>query len=117
MGTCTVAFKKRTGLSPTGRCVIADITLSSSYATGGDTITNASLGMSGVDAIIISGASETSGVVFAIDHPAVSSTDCKIKAYQDVTPAATAPLPEVAAATNLSTHVIRALVFGDLPNI
>ena len=113
MGTCTVSIKKRTGLAPTGKCVIADITLSSSYATGGDTIDPKTLELTSIDAVILSGASPTSGVVLAFAPGATN----KLKAYQDVTPAATAPLPEVAAATNLSTHVVRAVIYGDLPNI
>ena len=117
MGNCTVALVKKTGLSPTGTCKIVDITLSTSYATGGDTVTLASLGMSGVDALVLTGTSPVSGIALAVVHGAVPSTAPKIKAYQDVTPAATAPLPEVANATNLSTTVVRGIVYGDLPNI
>ena len=116
MGTCTVAIKKRTGLSPTGQTVVADITLSASYATGGDTLTLASLGMKAVSAVVLTGSSPTSGVALAVVHGAAETTAPLIKAYQDVTPAATAPLPEVANATNLSTHTVRAVVYGDLPN-
>lgn len=113
MGTATVAIRKRTGLSPTGTTVIADITLSASYATGGDTVTPASLGLVAIDAIILSGNSPTSGLVFGVSH----GTPTRIKAYQDNATAAAAPLGEVAAATNLTSHTVRAIVYGDLPNI
>lgn len=117
MGNCTVTIKRRTGLTPTGQTVIADIALSTSYATGGDTLVISDLGMRSVSAVLLSGSSPTSGVALSVVHAAADTTAPKIKAYQDVTPAATAPLPEVAAATNLSTHVVRAVVFGDLANV
>lgn len=117
MGNCTVAIKRRTGISTTGQTVIADVTMSASYATGGDTLLISDLGMKSVSAVILSGASPTSGVALSVVHGAAETTNPKIKAYQDVTPAATAPFAEVAAATNLSTHVVRAVVFGDLSNV
>src|SRR5437899_13086860 len=43
MGNCTVVIKKKSPLAPAGRAVVVDITLSSSYATGGDTVPIASL--------------------------------------------------------------------------
>lgn len=113
MGTCTVAIKRRTGLAPTGTVRTVDITLSASYATGGDTLTPASLEMTTIDAVVLTGSSPTSGLALAVVHGATT----KIKAYQDNAVAAAAPLGEVAAATNLSTHTVRAVVYGDLANI
>lgn len=121
MGTCTVAIKKRTGLTPTGRAVIADITFSASYADGGDTVTLASLELKTCSALMLSGdaavpagGADVSGRSLVVIHPAAETTDLKIAAY--VQGAGAGPLTEVAAATNMATVVVRAIAYGDLAN-
>ncbi len=113
MGTCAVSIKKRSGLGPTGQVRIVDISLSASYATGGDTLTPGSCDLTTIDAVVLTGASPTSGVVLAVAHGATT----KIKAHQDNAVAGASPLGEVAAASNQSTHTVRAVVYGDLTHI
>lgn len=118
MGNCSVVIKKAApGVAAAGLAKVIDISMSASYATGGDTLTPAQCGLKNIDAVILAGASPTSGVVLAPVQPTSFGGNVLMKAYQDVTPAATAPLPEVAAATNLSTHTVRALVIGDNPHV
>ena len=111
MGALTVTTRKRTGILPTGKAIIADIALSSSYATGGDTYTAANFGMTSVDAIILQ--SNAAGYNLSVDL-----TNSKVLAYQgDNTNAAAAPGIQVPAATNLSAVTVRALVIGDLSHV
>lgn len=112
MGTCTVAIKRKTGLTPTGSCVIADVTFSASYATGGDTLTRASLGLGRVSAVVVT--SDVVGRSLVVNHGANESTDPLVSAYQQG--AGAGPLTEVAAATNLSAVTFRVVAYGDLIN-
>jgi hypothetical protein len=45
----TVAIVKRSGLTPTGRAVVADVTFDSSYPAGGEPYTAAMFGLSKID--------------------------------------------------------------------
>lgn len=111
MGNCTVSIKRRTGLAPAGKCVIADITLSASYAAGGDTVLLADLGLTTLDALVLSGSN--GGYTMEVVHGATPTTAPKIKVYEDKAVAASTPLSEEAAATNLSAITVRAVVYGD----
>lgn len=119
MGNVAVAIRRRTGLTPSGKCVIADLTLSSSYADGGDTVPLASLGLTTIDALVLSGASgvpsgggaDVTGRVLQVVHGATDTTAPKIAAY--VQGAGAGPLTETAATTNLSTITVRAIAYGD----
>lgn len=122
MGTCTVSIKKQTGITPTGKAVIADVTFSSSYADGGDTLTLKSLGLTtigivicGSDAAVPAGGADVTGRSLVVNYGASEGTDPKIAAY--VQGAGAGPLTEVAAATNMSTVTFRVMAVGDLPNI
>lgn len=111
MGTATVTIKKRTGLAAAGACVIADITLSSSYATGGDTVPLSALGLKTCDALMLTGSN--AGYTMEAVHGAAVTTDPKIKLYEDKAAAASTPLSEEANATNVSAVTVRAVIFGD----
>lgn len=119
MGNCSVSIKRRTGLAPAGKCVIADITLSASYADAGDTLRLVDLGLTTVDAVILSGGggvpagggADTTGRVLIVAMGANPTSDPKIAAYQQG--AGAGGLTEVAATTNLSTITVRAIVYGD----
>jgi len=113
MGNATVAIKKRTGLVPTGAARIVDITLSSSYATRGDTVPLAALELSAVDVLVLTGG--MAGYVAEAVHTAGAAP--KIRLWEDKAAAGATPFLEEANATNVSTVVVRALVIGDLPNI
>ena len=45
----SVAFVKRTGLTPTGRAVVADVTFDSTYPAGGEPYTPAMFGLNTID--------------------------------------------------------------------
>lgn len=106
MGQCSVA-NLSFGVAGGLRSVTADVTFSSSYATGGDTITPASLGLQHVvSATLPAGTLQASQQIpSTVYTPAAhgvqavlagSLTAPKLKAYQGST-------SEVANATNLST--------------
>lgn len=118
MGICTVSIKRRTGLTPAGKCVIADITLSSSYADGGDTVQLSDLGLKTIDALVLSGGAavpaggaDVTGRLLVVIHGATPTTDPKIAVYEQG--AAAGPLTEDAATTNNSTVTVRAIAYGD----
>ena len=107
MGNVTVAIKRRY-YPDGGKAVVADVTGSSSYATGGDSYTNAQFDMYvGADAIVDGG---TSGYVLVPDL-----ANKKIKFMRPGV--ASTPLVEETAATNLSTVTGRVIVFGENINI
>jgi hypothetical protein len=111
MGTATVAIKKAApGLAGAGVAKIVDITLSSSYATGGDTVTLTSLGMSSLDALMLTG--NAAGYACEVVHGATPTTDPKIRLWEDKATAAATPLGEEAAATNVTSVVLRAIAYG-----
>jgi hypothetical protein len=109
MGNCTVTFKRRTGVGATGNVVICDIALSGSYATGGDTVTLASLRMSSVQAVIISGVTTPGGHAIEVIHGAADTTAPLLRA-RDV-----ATGTQLTNATDQSAQSVRAVVYGDSP--
>jgi hypothetical protein len=114
MGAVTVNIVKKSVGSyvPAGKCVLADITFSSSYAAGGDTFTPGLFGMSKVDAIVDCGAavaSATTGYVIAPDL-----TNSKIRLLGGA--ASGAALTETGTAGQTGT-VARCLVYGDNPHV
>lgn len=101
MGALTASIKK-TQFASAGRIIIADVTGSSSYATGGDTYTNALFGIvAQADAIIDCG---TPGYVLVPDI-----ANKKIKYFKG----AAGLLVEETAAVNLSAVVGRVVIFAD----
>ncbi len=108
MGNLTVSVKRRY-YPDGGKMVVADVTGSSSYATGGDSYTNAQfdLAILGPEAIVDSG---TPGYVLIPDIP-----NKKIKFFR--AGVASTPFVEETAATNLSTVTGRVVAFGENPNI
>lgn len=105
MGALTVTIKKRNKPGAAAH-VVADITGSASYATGGETYTNAQFELiNGADAIIDCG---VPGYVLVPDIP-----NKKIKYFKG----AAGLLVEETAAVNLSAVTGRVLVIGDQPYI
>lgn len=112
MGTCTVTPRRQTGVLPTGSGKVVDIALSSSYATGGDTVTLASLGVTRLQALqLCSSATSAAGHAVEVIHGATEATAPLLR-VRDVATGA-----EISAATNLSAQTLRAIVYGDLPNV
>lgn len=56
----TVAPVKRTGVTPTGRCVVADVTFDSSYPAGGEPFTPSMFGLDRIDLLTCEPAKATS---------------------------------------------------------
>jgi hypothetical protein len=106
MGNISVAIKKRTRTSA-GLLNVVDITFSNSYATGGDVLpSNAALGLEqSLDCIDPIGSGPT-GQTLVVDL-----ANRKILAYVRTTGV------QVANAVDLSAVTIRALVYGDMPNV
>jgi len=118
MGAVTVAVSKKSvgAYVPAGKCVLADITFSASYATGGDTYTAAQFGMSKVDLVVPVGpavASATSGFDVMPDTANLKLRLLGMNAAAGVGNA----LTEVANASNQSAVVARCLVYGDNPHV
>jgi hypothetical protein len=88
----------------TGRnnMALVDVTLSSSYATNGDTFDFATIGLIGVQPLFVDSAVNAGYVLF------YDRTNKKFKVFQQS--AATGALTEVPNATNLSAVVARCLV-------
>lgn len=107
MGICTVTTKRRNMNLGSVHGVVADVAMSASYATGGDTLTIASLGLQTLEALIIPGTSSVLGHTLAPIHGATIKTDPLIFA-RDVGTGA-----QVSNTTDLSTMTFRVLAVGE----
>lgn len=108
----SVAIKKRTGIAPTGRQVLADVTFDSSYPAGGEPYTPAMFGLRTIDFMLVSGvalASSTTANACYADH-----TNSKLMLFSS-NGAAPAALLETSTA-NQSATVVRVLAF-ELPHV
>ena len=107
----SVALVKRSGIVPTGRCVIADVTFDSAYPAGGEPYTPAMFGLDRIDFIACEPAtgSATTAYVAKADHAAA-----KLMLFNS-NGAAPAALLETATA-NQSATVVRVMAF-ELPNL
>src|SRR6266496_2824490 len=108
MGAVTVAIKKRTGYSPVGKIVIADVTFSGTYAAGGDTFTPSQFEMKQVDAIVDMGAAVASATTGYVLAPDLANNKLRLLGGA----ASGVALAETATAGQTGT-VQRVLVFGD----
>lgn len=113
MGQCAFTLKKKSAVSPFGKGSIVDINLSGSYATGGDTVSRATLKALGVlvgnrlSALILqAGASSPAGHAIEVINGASEYVDPLLR-VRDVATGA-----EIANATNLSAQSIRALIIS-----
>lgn len=107
MGNCTAVIKKK-NVRPYGRSNIVEITMSSSYATGGDTVPRSVLGIGNRLSALLLGAGHLSTLGHACEvvYGASEYADPKIL-LRDV-----ATGTEVANATNVSTGKIYAEVIA-----
>lgn len=111
MGTCTVTLKRKNVNLGSMHGVIADVALSSSYATGGDTLTIASLGLQTLEALIVPAAGSVLGHVIAPIHGTTIKTDPLIFARDVVTGA------QVTNAFDASTEIFRVLAIGEFAGV
>lgn len=89
---------------------VARVTFDSSYATGGESLTPASVGMSSftfVDPQVDASVAAHAGRIIQFDY-----TANKLLVFVEEAVAAGGPLLEAAAATDLSTLVVRVLCVG-----
>tara|TARA_R110000824_G_scaffold15892_1_gene66613 strand:+ start:7290 stop:7613 length:324 start_codon:yes stop_codon:yes gene_type:complete len=92
-----------TGVPGNNKYVIKTATFDSSYATGGEALTAATLGLESIHIVLLS--MENSGYVAQYDY-----TNSKIALYE--AGADGAILDEVANTTDVSAVAVRVLVFG-----
>jgi hypothetical protein len=107
----TVSLVKKTGLTPTGRAVVADVTFDNSYSAGGTAYTPAMFGLNNVDFLHCEAAlgSSTTAYVARADH-----ANKKIQLFNS-NGAAPAALLETGTA-NQSATVVRVIAY-ELPNL
>jgi hypothetical protein len=110
MGALTVNIIKRQPMGGTARSVIADVTWSNSYASGGDTFTPAQFGLSTVNHIDAGGAAGASNTAFVVG---VDIPNGKLKLHGGA--ASGVGLAEPSG--NQTTTVARVLAIGDAPYI
>jgi hypothetical protein len=110
MGTCTVTLNRRSGLRPTGQGVIATVNLSTSYATGGDTLPLSALGFRTGAIVLGGGATSPAGHAVEVVYGATESVNPLLRVRDAATGA------EIANATNLSAQSVRVEVVGELGN-
>jgi hypothetical protein len=109
MGNCTATVKRVYSEGPYKE-VIADIAMSTSYATGGDTLPLSALGLGSCDVVnLCAGAGAVLGHALAVIHGATPGTAPKIFA-RDV-----ATGTEVSNATPLQTEIVRCIAKGEGP--
>lgn len=108
MGTVTVAIADDYPVQIGNKVLsVGNITMSDSYATSGDTLTAADLGMAGIDGVQLGQGDE--GTVLHYDH-----TNSKILAFQCTVTAldTTTAMAEVSSTTDLSSMVVRYMAVG-----
>jgi hypothetical protein len=112
MGNITATIKKRT-VTNFGRMIVVDLLMGATYATNGDVLpSNAALGLdASLDAIILCGGG-MAGYEFQVDH-----ANRKIKAFTSNGAAAAAFLEYTSGGAALDGLVVRALIYGDAPNV
>jgi hypothetical protein len=94
------------------KMVIADLSMSSSYATGGDTVPLSALGLSSLEALDLT--SNTSGA--ALFHPLIVIHGANNRTAPKIMARDVAAGTEIANATNLSTMTgIRCIARGEGP--
>jgi hypothetical protein len=112
MGAVTVSRVRSTGLLPTGKAILCDITFSGTYGAGGDTYTPSLFGMTRVDAIIPQGdavGSATTGYAVA---PDIAGNKIRLLGG-----AASGVAHAETGTAGQSATVARCIVIGDLPNV
>lgn len=107
----TVSIVKRSGLTPTGRAVVADVTFDSGYPAGGEPYTAAMFGLNRIDFMQAQAAlgSSTTAYLCMADH-----TNSKLMLFNS-NGAAPAALLETATANQAAT--VARVVAYELPHV
>jgi hypothetical protein len=112
MGAVTVSIVKNGGITPTGRCVLADITFSGTYGAGGDTYTASQFGMKTIHAIAPVGLAVGSATTGYGVMPDISGSKLRL-----IGGAASGVAGAETGTAGQSATVARCFVYGDMPNI
>ena len=110
MGALTVAIVKRNALGGTARNVIADVTWSSSYASGGDTFTPSQFGLTTVNHIDANTASGPTNTAFVV-VPDIPNLKLKLMG------GAASGVGLAEATGSQTTTVARVVAIGDAPYV
>lgn len=109
----SVTIVARQVLGGVGRSCLADVVFSSSYASGGDTYTNAQFGMTTIIAIIPLGAASASGGTTGyVVVPDLANKKLRLEGG-----AASGVVLAENSTANVSTFSVRVLVIGDFPYV
>jgi hypothetical protein len=112
MGTCTAVIRKRHVGVGAGVELIVDVNLSGSYATGGDTLTRASLGADSIQAIIpCSGGTTPGGHPLEYITPATETSNWLVRGRDAATGA------ELGNGSNQSAQSQRVIVKANYPYV
>ena len=117
MGACSVNDGTGNGFTVFGnrRVSIVTVTMSSSYTTGGDTLTAAQLGLvhiSFIECALPHNSSATQdGYTLAVNI-ATGNQSATIQAFGDGGDSAGGPLIEAASGVNLSTYTFNVIAYG-----
>jgi hypothetical protein len=110
----SVTIIKRSPLGGTARHVIADVTFSNSYATGGDTFTAAQFGLTTVNYISPTIAFGSASTAYAV---LPDLTGLKLKLHGMGASAATTVALTETTTTDQHLTVARLIVIGDAPYV
>ena len=110
MGALTVAIVKRNALGGTARNVIADVTWSSAYASGGDTFTASQFGLTTINHIDANSALGAANTAFVV-VPDIPNLKIKLMG------GAAAGVGLAEATGNQTTTTARVIAIGDAPYI
>jgi len=108
-----VSIVKRTGITPTGRTVLADVTFDSSYPAGGEPYTPAMFGLDNIDFMQTEGAfgSSTTAWLCRADH-----ANKKLQLYGMAAAAGVGTALTENNTANQAATVVRVLAY-ELPNV
>lgn len=107
MGNCTATIKKRTGVTAVGQAMIADVALSSSYATGGDTVPLTIFPLAGISMLLANSITTPGGHAVEVIHGASDGVAPKLR-VRDVATGA-----ELTNATDNSAQSVRLIAISD----
>lgn len=109
----SVSIKKRTGLTPTGRAVVADVTFDATYPAGGEPYTAAMFGLSKIDLMVSQPALATSTTAWLCmaDH-----TNSKLMLFGMAAAAGVGTALTENNTANQSATVVRVIAY-ELPNV
>jgi len=105
MGNCTATIKKKSPLTPAGRTVVADVALSTSYATNGDTVPISIFGLRRLSLLLANAHTTPGGHHVEVIHGADEYTAPKLR-VRNVTTGA-----ELGAASDNSAQSVRLIAY------